>query len=101
METASPSMPTGIRSDPAVTTTSREVSTRKPVPCRPRSKPTACHTLSAVTATTPSTPRSSRARRPRPAMSPVPYGLLATSSACGASIVTPSAFAASRAPRLP
>jgi hypothetical protein len=71
-ETASPSMPTGMRSELAVITTVRAVSARRPVVCLPRSRPTACPTLSTVTATTPSTPRSSRARRLRPAMSPVP-----------------------------
>ena len=45
-KTASTSMPTGIRSELAVTTTVRAASTRRPVVCLPRSRPTACPTLS-------------------------------------------------------
>ena len=69
--------------------------------CLPRSRPAACRALLTVTPTTPRLPRSSRARRPRPAMSPVPYGLLDTSSACGALIRVPSAWTNRRAPQWP
>jgi hypothetical protein len=52
IQTASPSMPTGIRSELALTTTVRAVSTRRPSVRLPRSRPTACRTLPIVTATT-------------------------------------------------
>src|SRR6516225_10657298 len=95
----SPSTPTGICGASAVTSICFVVSTLTPAARLPRSRSTACPAVRTVTPTTPSTPPSSRARRLRPATSPVPYGLLATSSACGATIRMPSACAASLAPR--
>ena len=99
IDTASPSMPTGIRGASAVISMFFVVSTLQPVgmPALEESDrlPGGVRLDShhaEHTAIKPLAPA-------RPAMSPLPYGLLATSTACGAVISTSSACATRRAPR--
>jgi hypothetical protein len=58
---ASPSMPTGIWGASAVISICVVISALSPVPCVPRSRPTACRALCTLTPTTPRMPQSSRA----------------------------------------
>ena len=98
---ASPSTPTGIWAASASMTTSRPARLMSPLERLPRNRPAAWAALWTVTANIPRVPRSSRARRPSPAMSPIPYWLLDTRTAWGPSTVTFSALATSRGPLWP
>ncbi len=97
--TVSPSIPTGISGTSASTTTTS--SAARVVTPWPPSSSTARTALFTVTAMTPSVPLSSRVRWPSPAMSPVSYALLLTSSACGSLTVTVPVRADSLAPLAP